>query len=209
MSIEVNGVTLPDIPSEVLEQYPYAVIIDASEASGAVAPYVFFCAESAFGVIPAELAGGAELLASLGPGYQGGYCWPDAEWTLGMSGTEGGIGNPINYEADPCYLMWANHDVCVVTQLNDDDTFLIGTEVYFPSSVSDPNYYAPKSWFDGMARQVMRLTGTSDKMNTDKMLELAKGVEVGGSLAENERIYQVGTAASTLDVSGLMTSSAS
>lgn len=208
MSIEVNGVTLPDIPSEVLAEYPYAVIVylDDSEAGNLsmyfcfAGPYPFYCDQStdggtdyAYSVDFEGLSEGTFTGLAL---FDGDESWSVAYEEL-MAYPCGG---EVDGDTGTFETLWSNHDIYVV----DMDTGEIG-EVYFANSAVDPNYYAPKSWYDGMARQVMRLTGTSDKLSTDAMLAAVKAVEVGGGLvlADNERIYQIGAAVSTLDISGM------
>ena len=192
MSIEVNGVTLPDIPSEVLEQYPYAFVVrctgDAFDGLGENY-YAYFASAEQFIYMSSALTGmdNAGMIATTG---QQVYAYGAVSVGWQEMTDASGNGHVI---ADGTYnggfladlvdgvLEWSNHDILEVVSVDaDTGTFTTGT-AWFPSSVSDPNYYAPKSWFDGMARQVMRLTGTSDKLPTDEMLEDLKGVEMLGS----------------------------
>lgn len=205
MSIEVNGVTLPDIPEDVLASYPYAVI-------SYIEPVSFFIGEADY----TENAGDPfyELTVSKAPGYlapgelaevEEGYdfekCIFAAETTevasftlsndtttwevsiepvqtreLSAEGTVNVTGDGYTMELEYS-IVWSNYNIYTATA--DDSGNITPTDtVYFYSSTA--NYFAPKSWYDGMARQVRRLTGTTEKLTTTEMLEDLKGVEVGG-----------------------------
>lgn len=70
---------------------------------------------------------------------------------------------------------------------------------------SSEMYTLTRTRLTEFADEVRRLTETTDVLTPAGMLSGLRSVEVGGtSLADNERIYQVGTAASTLDLSGLL-----
>lgn len=178
MSIEVNGVSLPDIPSEVLESYPYAVIRRIEDYNGNDFGYMLTVLDS-----PMLYAtdGETEQITSFCNGYVEYFVWEDitmVEWAQYRE-----VSNMCMYtenldtETNKEYLVWSNHDILEVTAVDETTGEFTTGDAWFPSSLSDPNYYAPKSWFDGMARQVMRLTGTSDKLTTDEMLALLKTVE--------------------------------
>lgn len=179
MSIEVNGVSLPDIPEDVLASYPYAVIVCVMDTNGNV--YWCYVSASPFFCYPAT-DGGLDYamaldLASASPNtitllQTDGESWAEVATSIQYPCRGDNPEDTESYET-----VWANHDVLTVTGLDETTgEFIIG-DVFFPSSLSDPNYYAPKSWYDGMARQVMRLTGTSDKLSTTAMLALLKTVE--------------------------------
>lgn len=170
MSIEVNGVSLPDIPSEVLEQYPYAVALDFTASYGATT-IMLYCSAAPFCYYPAEYpddidyallkTSSVQVTCAYSPSITG-----SEDWFVGEAEESGGI---VVEEYDGGYISisWANHDIAKMDADGNDTG-----EIYFPSSVSVSYYAAPKSWYDGMAQQVMRLTGTSDKLTTDEMLEL-------------------------------------
>lgn len=189
MSIEVNGVTLPDIPSEVLEQYPYAVIYKETRPAGTIY-YALCVSKTAMLYMSKEVSGdtsGAEAVIYNTYAYRAFYDSDTSEWgdlavfNNGYVDYEGQMGVAVGTFQNYVYeWVYTNHDIYEATAINTSTGEITLGEVWMSSSLSDPNYFAPKSWFDAIARQVMRLTGTSDKLNTDKMLELAKGVEVGG-----------------------------
>lgn len=179
MSIEVNGVSLPDIPEDVLASYPYAAIIhtviptyeyDIYTIAFTTEPFYFFTAESKIDVLDGACDYWPHYLSEDGTSW---YNEGDASVDESPAGE---LSDPDEY-GNYVELFAANYDILTVdADGNATDT------VYFAANFStdDPNYYTPKSWYDGMARQVMRLTGTSDKLTKDKMLEDLKGVEVGG-----------------------------
>lgn len=220
IEVTVNGevVSLPDIPSDVLESYPYAAIVytDGGTNTGLyqfVASkepqyYASSAIASAFGY------GSNPLIGNLTTGYITGQStaatgFDPVEWAevdesttacmFALSCTVSGLTLTLE-------VVGANHDIYEITGYDTDaGNFTLGN-IYFAAnfSVSVSYYAAPKSWYDGMAQQVMRLSETTSKLTTDAMLSALKGVEVGGtSLAENERIYQVGGGSMVYDMSGL------
>ena len=232
MSIEVNGVTLPDIPSEVLESYPYAVItaLRATDApDGTDAAYYLFSAEKPGYFVSADMTGDtwhyitffdSFMDNTYAMGVEGGFAFKDSNGNA-TGQTEWDILDPAKFTMDTCFLttdtyegdsglamdiVWANHDVIEATGVNEETGELLTGEIYFARNDSDPNYYAPKSWFDGMARQVMRITGTSDKLNTEEMLA---GLKDAIAVGPYDSIVRGGGGVSTLNISGLLTSSAS
>lgn len=183
MSIEVNGVSLPDIPSDVLEQYPYAVIFaipDTTEYVLLSATALLFYGEYS-GIRYIVSTGACDVfLLQVNTANE-------TEWIDNGSGSEEPYIAPINnYE-----IGWANYDVFYAT-LSDDGTITPTDTIYFPSSVSVSYYAAPKSWYDGMAQQVMRLSETTSKLTTDAMLSALKGVEAGGEELPNAEDYAFG-----------------
>lgn len=196
MSIEVNGVSLPDIPEDVLATYPYAVVLKSEldwELYASNERWVDFYTDSMGHALCA--------FGSTGQDFAITQIWylSDNEWVFQQD-----YEAFLPYEVEERSLVWSNHDIYEAEASEDFSTITPTDTIYFPSSVSVSYYAAPKSWYDGMAQQVMRLSETTSKLTTDAMLSALKGVEVGEtSLAENERIYQVGGGSMVYDMSGL------
>lgn len=152
--IEVNGVTLPDIPSEVLEQYPYAVIFTGTTDDNARAYIAFALANQPTGNQYNQV--GAS-----------GSCWV-GEWVAGWgletweaSTSDGGA---YLYLDDGLEILLSTHDILMV----DTDGNFTG-EVYFAAnwtlSVSHPSEYSiPHDDVVFLADQTRRLTGATGSM---------------------------------------------
>lgn len=193
MSIEVNGVSLPDIPSDVLASYPY-VVIQYYDNGSTLEGYYLLASTQPFGYLPPSIVGsimGDETIGAwtntaayqhytvLANNLEAGWTFSE-EVTTAMSlinpcpddGSFTMVTSMSDGSTTTSALLWANHNVEYATPNDDFTAVTLTGETWFPSSVSVSYYAAPKSWYDGMAQQVMRLTGTSDKLTTDEMLEL-------------------------------------
>lgn len=179
IEVTVNGevVSLPDIPSDVLATYPYAVILYVTTAG----VYLATAATGQFGAMSVTNAVGFQATA-----WTAGYS-PDVDtWSDEITMEDGGW---LYLDELGAEILLSNHDILEV-----DVNFAQTGEVYFAANwtLSDPYYAAPKSWYDGMAQQVMRLSETTSKLTTDAMLSALKGVEAGGEELPNAEDYAFG-----------------
>lgn len=182
MAIEVNGVSLPDIPEDVLAQYPYVTIYRLWDSANDPEPtYDGFVLLAADSPILYDEETDYLFVYEEGGSVSVPYNLDSATWYEVIENEEG-FGFEVGTAWDSIggglfstELKWSNHDIYVI----DQDAWEPSDTIYFARNDSTANYYAPKSWYDGMAAQVRRLTGTSDKLTTDEMLEDLKGVEVG------------------------------
>ena len=185
MSINVNGVTLPDIP--VVEGYPYAIIVVQDEGTQ-YEGYLLVCMSSPF---KQTLDGGA-IHVKVDEGTGKGYIYSDSEWMFyaDMTATDADL-----TVSDSFSLKWSNHDI-----LNADTG-----EIYFPSSVvAEPEYgKIRRAIIRGASNAVRRKTGRTDKFPPEQLeYEIDSIVTADNALVlkENERIYQVGNAESILSL---------
>lgn len=184
MSIEVNGVTLPDIPSDVLEQYPYAVITHQIYPTANLEAYMlavfaeavhFFSEGSTLNPLDGACNG-----ASFGLGEDG----TGTEWTLDNTVENEAVNMPIMSEDYMTIeVVAANYDILTVdADGNATDT------VYFAAnfSVSHPSEYSiPHDdvvFLADKARAISGETGTlgfADIKASFDNLYSADGVEFG------------------------------
>ena len=123
--MEVNGVTLPDIPADVSATYPYVTIFNFDYESGhkgnmflASKQPFFYCKGSIFGLKQDEYVG------SLGDGVC--YERPEdlASWSFEFEGTAGQVINPVGYwkiegnQSAVYTVIWANHDIYELTAVD-------------------------------------------------------------------------------------------
>lgn len=121
MAIELyNGVTLPDIPNEVLSQYPYVTICwVGTSIIGSEADYIYNATESPQMYIDQTISGGSSsgrmvMVGCIGNGVQGVLEPGSAEWQdIDFDGTDGIVAAVLSVEGSDYNgsLMWANHDV--------------------------------------------------------------------------------------------------
>lgn len=143
MSIEVNGVTLPDIPADVLAIYPYATI--SSVVQGDTKMYFAVVATTAFGrfaagVIPGDdPAYSCDMFISSGIGREAVIVADGEEWNF----QEYEARTPIatfegSYDLETMTqewsLIWSNHNIVDITSINTETSERIVGDIYFSSS---------------------------------------------------------------------------
>lgn len=181
MSIEVNGVTLPDIPSDVLEQYPYAVITHQIYPTANLEAYMlavfaeavhFFSEGSTLNPLDGACNG-----ASFGLGEDG----TGTEWTLDNTVENEAVNMPIMSEDYMTIeVVAANYDILTVdADGNATDT------VYFAANISTSHpseYSIPHDDVVFLADQTRRLTGGTGKLGFAEIKSGLESVEVGSGL---------------------------
>lgn len=210
----VNGVTLPDVPVDVLAQYPYAVIVsqDYLEATGPIG-YLMYATKSEILYASAEAFGGANAtINSFGTGYEVYTCFSDGtsypdKWTrMDEQCSETDMFSKpvgeyvINDNATAEYaVVWANHDIKEVTGFDPGTGEFLFGDTYFadssaPVAPSPTRYSIAKAILDAVARQIMRLTDSTAKVKPEEFEAKLASVSKGSSL-------QIGRATTTLRVS--------
>jgi hypothetical protein len=119
MAIELyNGVTLPDIPNEVLSQYPYVTICwVGTSILGSEAIYVFTATQSPQMFVDQIISGGSgsgrmAMVGCIGEGVQGGLAPGSAVWEeTDIDGVNGICAAILSAEGSNFNgsLMWTNH----------------------------------------------------------------------------------------------------
>ena len=175
MALYINAVAVPDIPSDVLEQYPYAWIRKNTTSDY----YDLLLAKSAW-------TRNEENESLDTSSYTEGIQWyrtsidapSTTEWTFNQVWNTG-----ANFgEQSTRACVWANHDV-----LNADGTvyFAESPDLVLRGEASDSStpevdggarYSALGSWFTDVADEIRRLTGKTDTMTIDTMLSELKSL---------------------------------
>lgn len=203
----VNGVTLPDIPADVLAQYGYLTLIGTigTNSQGTMAAYTLQASNSKFAVVPPGmqmLDGESYTYNTLVWTEKSGVCflymagmsdsWTEeasyigstspVDWTMDLTEIDGTV-----QEFD---LLATNHDICIATAYDIETQMpTVGTEVYctatagFPpeEEVKPPRYSIATSILDGTARQIMRLTDSTAKVKLEEFEAKLESVEKGGT----------------------------
>lgn len=170
----VNGVTLPDLPDGVLDQYPYAIIFH-SNSTGYDA-YVAVCVTSPFehlspGMDPA--IGEAYLSRGTAASY---LFMPDIhdDWELLGSEAPGPLCAPVS--ANDYTVVWTNQESFEEVLWVDEETGEWGTE---PREEAPDRVSIGRSLMNKITNEVQRLTGTTDQMNAVTIQEQLSNVHTG------------------------------
>lgn len=204
----VNGVTLPDIPADVLAEYPYAVIMTAT-LSDTVA-YVLVAANAEIGKCAGSVIGSTweEMLASFGAGVAYGLSDDETEWEFNTSKDIGSFTFQIGDTGIAIHeVVWSSHDIYEITSINPSTGAYTKGDIWFSKTAdsaepSPTRYSIAKAILDAVARQIMRLTDSTAKVKPEEFEAKLESVSKGGSLAPNERVYQFGTAIGLESLSG-------
>lgn len=99
-------------------------------------------------------------------------------------------------------VLWSNHDILIATSADQEvgmSSIVIGTEIYFPSSVSSvPEVMSVTGgWLVSMAGHTRRLSGTSDKFTPEQMDEFYGTLEIpeAGEVTLQEKSVEPSTEA--------------
>lgn len=181
MAIDINGVTIPNVPANVLVRYPSAVILKMTGSDGTI--YVLLASVSAFGHAAGTVLGStdySELVGSFGAG-RAYYAQADASvWDVGSGEVAAGeLMLPVGtVDSTTVTLVWANHDVLEVTSLDTSTGDYTTDGVYFAqtadtSTVSGNNdaniYRIRRSRLAGIGDQVRRLTEVSPDLTPEEI----------------------------------------
>lgn len=144
----VNGVTLPDIPAEILKQYPYAVIGTQTESDGSTS-YVFCASVSEFTFVSKELNTqyGADYLLSKGSTYAISYCGKNGSEWIDVTAE---VTETFSACVCPCPIVWSNHDIYTAV-FSSGSGFVPGTELYYPACQNFNGVWLPKIPADVLA----------------------------------------------------------
>lgn len=162
-----NGVLLPEIPADVLAQYPYAWIsTDAAWLNVSKVPWFNKNNYLSFGSITAENR--AYKISSTGE-----------EWELKHTFTDNG-GNTAN-------VLWSNYDI-PNGSADSTDIYFYGSEPVDPNAPEEPEVFYKISGMrlTAIADQVRRISGVTDELTPEQMETNLLNVEIPEDLLNAE-----------------------
>lgn len=189
----VNGVTLPDLPAEVLETYPYLTCItlpwEVTMLVASTQKAAFYdTAEvtGTYGISIFSYAGGTATVYGLESGA--------TEWVVDEEPTTNGIAfwlHQVGLTDNSAF--YPNHDICIATEYdNSAGKVTVGTEVWKAAVEYKFEEEAPtrvsigRSLVNGYAREVQRLTGTTEQMNAvqirEKLSTVKAAIKIGDTV---------------------------
>lgn len=211
MAIVIDGITLPEFPVEVAN-YPYVVIRRCNDDTGNTLYLLNASTQPIeYGRSSEELETDCEIMGSKTLDTVT-YEYVDGVWVLQSvdelsfaymfvgfmpiedtgcsSGAHGTwtqlLDTPVNYE-----IKWANHNVTMMTNINDEGTSWESTdEVYFarndtPAEPPLEGYgKIKKQTLKGIANAIRRKTGMTAEMLPEQMEALIDGIPTATAAAE-------------------------
>lgn len=179
----VNGVTLPDLPAELLASYPNAIITLAKNNTLGTETYAFWASSTEFIYLSQEVFPEAEnTLSSLNDFMSAAYDEDGLAWkdeSVIPAGTN--LLLAVNAGLTTLDIIWSNHDIYEVASVNEETGEFTYGDIYFANS-EEPKptrVSIGRSLVNGFATQVQRLTGTTDQMNAVQIREKLSAVKAG------------------------------
>lgn len=221
----VNGTYIPDIPADIQAKHPYWFILYVDRLAEALDGYQLYGANEPVVYIDGSLFGVPYgIVMNMTPGYSQYYVNNTSlsdGWRYLMGGEEScaaALGTVSTDEVGDVTttFVWANHNVREVIAVNEETFEFTYGGLYYPpedmpdvpASPSANRYSIAKAILDAVARQIMRLTDSTEKVKPEefegKLAEVKAGGG-GGSLFEVVASgiipdYPKGYATSTLSV---------
>lgn len=137
-----NGVTVPDIPSEYFNDYPFVTIFEFNTTVNSTVSkmYAMYMTQAVMGHVEAGVLAGDysayELIGSIGAGKIFAFTEGLIDWTVG--GQDLGVGEvmlPLYIATDnggmQRTLLWANHDILEITSLDMTTGAYKTGDIYF------------------------------------------------------------------------------
>ena len=176
----VNGVTLPDIPADVLAKYPNALILWSPQEVGSDG-YMLLLTKGEIAYLPPSILGtSSPYLKSTNNGfarYMVAYPNNATEWIL-QAEMENYL---MRFELlDTFSPVWANLDIYECTSLNLNTGAFTKGDIWFPNSETPkpPRYSIATTILDGTARQIMRLTDSTEKVKPEEFEPKLEGINI-------------------------------
>lgn len=185
MAIELDGITLPDLPSGLTS--PFVAIFYMSMPEYGINMYVAVATNEPLLYIPPELLSSGGVVAVIGKvttatntitGQNTMFSPTESvEWEEVADSNVADF--PIGSQDGMTYaIVWANYDIVTAASVNDDGTYVMGSEVYFANcdEAYEEAYWMPSGWYRSMGGNARRLGGVSKKLNPDEMLSIYQKV---------------------------------
>jgi hypothetical protein len=142
---------VPDIPTEILTEYPYAAIVEIEMSTGDTG-YLSLLSKSPFYYAESGKINGHdqdEIISLNTEGaYEMEYSEEVSEWTNGMVGSGFCILGSVSVSGDitaSISVIWSNHDVFKVNDVNSSTgEFTVDTEIYFHEYQNFNGVWLPK-----------------------------------------------------------------
>ena len=144
--ILTNGVELPDLPEELLNEYPHAAVLSVRITGEEVPEYGAIVSVQETLHVPAALTGeDYDMLLIPAGGYTLLlYEHDTGNWSASGEASEEMDQLPLMISEYVAYeLVWTNHDVYTVTGVTEDYEPILGSEIYLKSCDAPKNFVLP------------------------------------------------------------------
>lgn len=185
---DFNGITLPELPAEVLEDKPWATVIHMAIEAYAVDMYGLMLVDEPLYYFPPAITGDVigfldaldmKANAIMYIPSEDGTAWEQSGEAIVDASMDFPIGEITEDEVTYKYeVVWTNHNVMTVA-LDADGNAAATSTVYFPGEgviVPPEKYKLYRTVIKRLANKIRELTGLTDKMDQFAMAENLEGV---------------------------------
>ena len=173
-----DGTVLPDLPDGCFEGTPYGAVIGIDWMGNGELYYSLQTMSKPILALPAAMV---PEDSGITPGEGVTHCIALPPCTAKSAGLDGDTWTAMEPEDITEFtvsfgvgvVLWANHDLCEITELNEDMSYTIGTEI---ARKSDENYRVTGGYMISIANEARRLGGKTGGMLPEVMLDIYKGV---------------------------------
>lgn len=181
-----NGVTLPDIPADMLAKYPYAFIMRTmleDAELGRAENFSLQASSSEMFYLPTSLTGDTvDYVANNDIGVWA-FLTESNEWG-DITEVAAGDGQYMHFDGKNFYsvIVWSNHDICELTGVDPDTgDYTTGDIFFLDSTVTfEGKYLVPGTWFKNLSDVVRSITGVVKRYTTDEMQTALKAAAERG-----------------------------
>lgn len=207
MAIEIDGVTLSDIPEGVLDTHPYWVIMDITVISSGDRTRLLVASSSEIGLMTASVGNqlGAtifdDFIVSFDPTFrQFMYDATSDGWTeitsskaTAMDGVYAMFAHLNDLSDGKKYrTVWANHDIRLITSIDlSTGAMTFSEDIWFGDSTiaQEEAYAVPGAWLKSMGDQIRRVAKAYNRHTYKEFLSLLDE-HIDGGLTEDEALIQ-------------------
>lgn len=212
----VNGVTLPDIPEYILNQNPFVLVVRMLTPEGNMT--MLLTSTAAFTAVPPGMTVDEQahefyhVASTVTDNFMFMLVDGSEEWMEGGRSSSLTFPVDITQEGTTVELLYTNHDIYVASAFDDTTNLATaGTQIYRTATQLETpptRYSIAKAILDAVARQIMRLTDSTEKVKPEEFEAKLASVPKSGELPEGILGICVGKATTipTLNNSVIVTS---
>lgn len=169
----VNGVTLPDVPAEITENYPNQIIVSIQVDSGTMY-YLYATVDGQFALVLSGVVGNDyDAYMQMGAGYKKFGFLSDTDVSVGWAELNSDTMNAAYLPTNSHTFVWANHEIQTIIGIDEN-----GNPIYEETASKPTRYSIATAILDAVARQIMRLTDSTEKVKPEEFEPKLEGINI-------------------------------